>query len=588
MAKFILREHLENIITDSLNVFIRTQDSQGKLDPATSYPAIIKATKAAQFGDYQVNGILPLAKTLGTNPRELAQAFATYFAQEHSKEFAKVEVAGPGFVNLFLNDVWLAELTPNISHLQANLQAQTAQNIVIDYSAPNIAKEMHVGHLRTTIIGDSLVRVLEFLGHKVTKVNHIGDWGTQFGMLMAYMEEVEKDPEAAGVSIEDLDGFYRAAKARFDADPEFQTYARSLVVKLQGGDPHYYAKWKQLVDITMTQNNRTYRRLGVLLTDDDIMGESMYNPMLPEVVEQALEQGVATLDQGAVVAHLSEFKNKDGEDLGVILRKSDGGYLYATTDLAAMKYRVEHFKADNIIYCTDMRQANHFAQIEIIARKMGYLPESTKVTHAGFGMMLGKDGKPFKSRSGDVVRLNDLLDEAVERTQALLEARNSDVTGEERQELVNALAYGAIKYADLSKNRATDYIFDWDRMISFEGNTAPYMQYSYARIQSILRRHTLPATEAVLITNPYERNLVLKLQEFADVLDKVGSQLTPHLICTYLFELSGIFNSFYENVNIQKTEEKDLQESRINLINYTAKVLEQGLKLLGINVVERM
>ncbi|RIY35062.1 arginine--tRNA ligase [Psittacicella gerlachiana] len=588
MAKFILREYLENIITDSLNVFIRTQDPQGKLTPDTVYPAIIKPTKSAQFGDYQVNGILPLAKTLGTNPRELAQTFADYFAKEHSKEFAKVEVAGPGFVNLFLNDLWLAELTPNLAQLQKNLQTDKAQNIIVDYSAPNIAKEMHVGHLRTTIIGDSLVRVLEFFGHKVTKVNHIGDWGTQFGMLMAYMEEVEKDPEAHQVSIEDLDGFYRAAKARFDADEQFQTYARSLVVKLQGGDPHYLAKWKQLVDITMTQNNRTYRRLDVLLTDDDIMGESMYNPMLPQVVKETLEKGVATLDQGAVVAHLSEFKNKDGEDLGVILRKSDGGYLYATTDLAAMKYRVQELKADQIIYCTDMRQANHFAQIEIIARKMGYLPDTTKVTHAGFGMMLGNDGKPFKSRSGDVVRLNDLLDEAVERTEKLLAERNSEIVGEEKTKLVEALAYGSIKYSDLSKNRATDYVFDWDRMISFEGNTAPYMQYSYARIQSILRRFSLPETNAVMITNEYERNLVLKLQEFADVLDKVSVQLTPHLICTYLFELSGIFNSFYENVNIQKTEEQDLQASRINLINYTANILRVGLDLLGIKVVDRM
>ncbi|MFC6276024.1 arginine--tRNA ligase [Psittacicella hinzii] len=588
MTPFILREYLENIITSSLNEFIRSHANADKLDAGTIYPAIIKTTKAAQFGDYQVNGILPLAKTLGVVPRDLAQEFATFFAAKHALEFAKVEVAGPGFINLFLNDAWLAKLTPGIANLGTSLKTSTPRTIVVDYSAPNIAKEMHVGHLRTTIIGDSLVRVLEFFGHKVIKANHIGDWGTQFGMLMAYMEEVEKDPAAANVSIHDLDGFYRAAKARFDADEAFQTYARSLVVKLQAGDEHYLAKWRQLVDITMSQNNRTYKRLGVLLTDDDIMGESLYNPYLPGVVQDALDQGVATVDQGAVVAHLSEFKNKDGEDLGVILRKSDGGYLYATTDLAAMKFRVEHFKAQQIIYCTDSRQANHFAQIEIIARRLGYVPESTTITHAGFGMMLGTDGKPFKSRSGSVVRLGDLLDEAVERTTNLLNERNSDVTGDERQALVEALAYGAVKYADLSKNRATDYIFDWDRMISFEGNTAPYMQYSYARIRSILRRFALPADPQVQITNEHERNLVLKLQEFADVLTKVENQLMPHLICAYLYELSSTFNSFYEHVNVAKTEDAALQASRINLINYTAQVIALGLDLLGIKVVERM
>lgn len=587
MKHFILREYLEEIITSSLNTFIRAQDAEGKLEADTTYPAIIKPTKSVNFGDYQVNGVLPLAKTLGVNARELAQAFADDFAAKYAVEFAKVEVAGPGFINLFLSDAWLAALTPNLNNLQDNLRTDAPQNIVIDYSAPNIAKEMHVGHLRTTIIGDSLVRVLEYLGHNVIKANHIGDWGTQFGMLIGYMEETEKDP-SIDVDISDLDRFYRAAKARFDADPEFQTYARSLVVKLQSGDEHYLAQWRKLVDITMSQNNRTYQRLGVLLTDADIMGESLYNPMLPTVVQDALDRGVAEVDNGAVVVKLSEFKGKDGEDFGVILRKSDGGYLYATTDLAAMKYRVENFNADRIIYCVDMRQANHFAQIELIARKMGYVPETTEITHVGFGMMLGDDGRPFKSRSGDVVRLGDLLDEAVARTEALLQQRESDITGQEREELVAKVAYGSIKYADLSKNRTTDYVFDWDRMISFEGNTSPYMQYSYTRICSILRNFELPADKSVTISHPQERLLVLKLQEFADVLDKVGKTYYPHLICTYLYELSSIFSSFYEQINVRNTEDEALRNSRINLINYTAQVIKQGLDLLGIGVMPRM
>lgn len=587
MKHFILREYLEEIITSSLNSFIREQDAESKLEAATTYPAIIKPTKSANFGDYQVNGVLPLAKTLGVNARELAQSFADAFAAKYAVEFAKVEVAGPGFINLFLSDAWLADLTPNLNSLQENLRTEVPQNIVIDYSAPNIAKEMHVGHLRTTIIGDSLVRVLEYLGHNVIKANHIGDWGTQFGMLIAYMEETEKDPSIE-VDISDLDRFYRAAKARFDADTDFQTYARSLVVKLQSGDAHYLAQWRKLVDITMSQNNRTYQRLGVLLTDADIMGESLYNPMLPDVVQDALNRGVAQVDEGAVCVKLAEIKGRDGEDFGVILRKSDGGFLYATTDLAAMKYRVDNFKADRIIYCVDMRQANHFAQIELIARKMGYVPDSTEITHVGFGMMLGDDGRPFKSRSGDVVRLSDLLDEAVARTQALLDQRESAITGQEREELVAKVAYGAIKYADLSKNRTTDYVFDWDRMISFEGNTAPYMQYSYTRICSILRNFELPEDKRVTISHPQERLLVLKLQEFADVLDKVGKTYYPHLICTYLYELSSIFSSFYEQINVRNTEDLKLRNSRINLINYTAKVIKQGLELLGIGVMPRM
>lgn len=587
MAKFILREYLEEIITASLNSFIHEQDSDGKLDVNTTYPAIIKATKSANFGDYQVNGVLPLAKQLGRNPRELAQAFADSFAQKYATEFAKVEVAGPGFVNLFLNDAWLASLTTNLDNLQENLRPEKIETIVVDYSAPNIAKEMHVGHLRTTIIGDSLVRVLSYLGHNVIKANHIGDWGTQFGMLIAFMEETEQQHDEQ-VDIADLDKFYRQAKARFDASPDFQTYARSLVVKLQAGDEHYLAQWRKLVDVTMSQNNRTYQRLGVLLTDADIMGESLYNPFLPGVVEHALETGVAVVDDGAVVAKLAEFKGKDGEDFGVILRKSDGGYLYATTDLAAIQYRVQQLKADRIIYCTDSRQANHFAQIEIISRRLGYLPEQVAMCHVGFGMMLGDDGRPFKSRTGDVVRLGDLLDEAVERTENLLNARNSEITGAERTKLVETVAYGSIKYADLSKNRTTDYVFDWDRMISFEGNTAPYMQYSYTRIVSILRNYDLPASKSVVISHPTERDLVLKLQEFADVLEKVGTTYYPHLICTYLYELSSSFNSFYEQVNVSKTEDEGLRNSRINLINYTANVIKTGLDLLGIGVCPRM
>lgn len=591
MAKFILREYLEDLITHTLNEFIKAQDVEGKLDHSQVYPAIIKNSK---FADYQVNGILPLAKPLAKNPLELAEAFASEFAKANLVSeanplavFKGIEASKPGFINLHLNEAWLESLMPRLADLQAEVQSDHPQRILVDYSSPNIAKEMHVGHLRTTIIGDSLVRVLQYTGNDVIKANHIGDWGTQFGMLIAFMEESEKDP-SLNVNVSDLDGFYRQSKKRFDEDQAFQDYARSLVVKLQAGDPHYLQQWQKLVNITMMQNNETYRRLGVLLTDADIMGESLYNPMLPTAVADALEQGVATNDEGAVVVHLSEFQNKDGEDFGVILRKSDGGYLYATTDLAAMKYRSETLKAEKIIYCTDMRQANHFAQIEIIARKMGYLPKEVDIIHCGFGMMLGTDNKPFKSRSGDVVRLGDLLDEAVERTTKLLQERGSEIEGEERQQIIEALAYGAIKYADLSKNRTTDYVFDWDRMISFDGNTAPYMQYSYARIQSILRRFEKPANNQVKITNEWERNLVLKLQEFADVIDKVTQTYQPHLICTYLYELSSMFNAFYENVNVSKTEDLALRDSRINLIQYTASVIKTGLDLLGIKVVERM
>lgn len=599
MTAFNYRLYLEEGLTQALNNFIQqkfpelaTQNTH-ETEPKV-YDALVKPTKDVKFGDYQVNGVLPLAKIFKANPRELATGFVDFLQSSPlANDFVKIEVAGPGFINLFLNDARIGELTASVTQVPT---VDNPQKIVVDYSAPNIAKEMHVGHLRTTIIGDSVVRVLQYLGHNVVKANHIGDWGTQFGMLIGFMEHVEADGNL-NVDVADLDAFYRQAKAHFDANPEFQDYARSLVVKLQAGDEHYLAQWRKLVEVTMSQNNRTYQRLGVLLTDDDIYGESFYNPLLPGVVQQALDTGIAKVDDGAVVVHLEQYKNKDGEDFGVILRKSDGGYLYATTDLAAMKYRGQELKADRILYCTDSRQATHFAQIEIIARQLGYLSPAQEVQHVGFGMMLGTDGKPFKSRSGEVVKLGDLLDESIARTTKLVDERGNELTAQERQDVIEAMAYGAIKYSDLSKNRITDYVFDWDRMISFEGNTAPYMQYSYTRIASILRRlednqaenqAETTQTAPVQVTNVYERNLSLKLLEFVDVVQRVGQQCTPHLICQYIFELASVFNAFYENVNVVKTEDPALRASRTSLIKYTAHVLKTGLDLLGIKTVERM
>lgn len=527
----------------------------------------VRQSAKVQFGDYQANGVMAVAKKLGMAPRQLAEQVLSHL--DLSGIASKVEIAGPGFINIFLDPAFLAEnVSSALKSERLGVAQPQAQTVVVDYSAPNVAKEMHVGHLRSTIIGDAAVRTLEFLGHKVIRANHVGDWGTQFGMLIAYLEKQQQE-NAGEMALADLEGFYREAKKHYDEDEAFAERARSYVVKLQGGDEYFREMWRKLVDITMSQNQLTYNRLNVTLTRDDVMGESLYNPMLPGIVADLKAQGLAVESEGATVVFLDEYKNKEGEPMGVIIQKKDGGYLYTTTDIACAKYRYENLHADRVLYYIDSRQHQHLMQAWTIVRKAGYVPDSVPLEHHMFGMMLGKDGKPFKTRAGGTVKLADLLDEALERARRLVAEKNPDMPADELEKLANAVGIGAVKYADLSKNRTTDYIFDWDNMLAFEGNTAPYMQYAYTRVLSVFRKADIDestlAAAPVVITEDREAQLAARLLQFEETLTVVAREGTPHVMCSYLYDLAGLFSGFYEHCPILSAESEETQIGRAHV-----------------------
>ncbi len=549
-------------------------------------PVILQPAKNADFGDFQINGVMGAAKQAKQNPRELAQKVADALAGSAVIESA--EVAGPGFINLRLNAGFLAE------HLRAALNdtrcgvAETAnkQTVVIDYSSPNLAKEMHVGHLRSSIIGDSIARILGFLGHTVIRQNHVGDWGTQFGMLVAYM--VEQQQHNAEFQLSDLEQFYRNAKVRFDEDAAFADTAREYVVKLQGGDEAVLALWKQFVEISLSHAQNVYDTLGLLLTPEDVAGESKYNDDLQVVVDDLTAKGLAVDDDGAKVVFLDEFKNKEDEPAAYIVQKSGGGFLYSTTDLACIRDYVGRLKGDRLLYVVDHRQGLHFAQLFATSRKAGYLPENVSAEFIGFGTMMGKDGKPFKTRSGDTVKLADLLGEAVERATALVQSKNGGLAAEEAAAIGRTVGIGAVKYADLSKNRTSDYVFDWDVMLSFEGNTAPYLQYAYTRVQSVFRKAgEWDKTAALALNEPLEKQLAVELLKFEDVLQNAADTSYPHYLAAYLFQVATLFSRFYEACPILKAEGQT-RNTRLQLAALTGATLKQGLELLGIETLEVM
>ena len=576
--------NIQSILSDKIKQAMIAAGADEQCD------ALIRQSSKPQFGDYQANGIMAAAKKLGLNPREFAQKVLDN--ADLSDVAEKTEIAGPGFINIFLNPTWLTNnVSAALKDQNLGVSANEKQTIVIDYSSPNVAKEMHVGHLRSTIIGDAVVRTLEFLGHNVIRANHVGDWGTQFGMLIAYLEKMENE-HASEMELQDLEAFYREAKKHYDEDEAFAEKARNYVVKLQGGDEYCRTMWKKLVDITMQQNQRNYDRLNVTLTEKDVMGESLYNPMLPAIVEDLKKQGLAVEDEGALVVYLDEFKNKEGEPMGVIVQKKDGGFLYTTTDIAAAKYRYETLKADRALVFSDTRQSQHMQQAWLITRKAGYVPDSFSLEHKNFGMMLGKDSKPFKTRTGGTVKLADLLDEAIERATVLINEKNTNLSDEEKTAVIEAVGIGSVKYADLSKNRTTDYVFDWDNMLSFEGNTAPYMQYAYTRIRSIFNKAdvnpTALAEAKIQLSDEKERALAIKLLQFEEAVQTVGKEGTPHVLCAYLYELAGVFSSFYEHCPILNAEDENVKLSRLKLASLTEKTLKQGLALLGIKTIEKM
>ncbi|MDJ0023772.1 MULTISPECIES: arginine--tRNA ligase [Pantoea] len=575
--------NIQALLSDKVSQAMRAAGAPDDCEP------LVRQSAKVQFGDYQANGIMGAAKRLGQAPRQLAEQVVKHL--DLTGIASHTEIAGPGFINIFLERQWLAQQAAQaLQQPDLGVSKPEPQTIVIDYSAPNVAKEMHVGHVRSTIIGDAAVRTLEFLGHNVIRANHVGDWGTQFGMLIAYLEK-QQNEDHADIALADLEAFYREAKRTYDEDEAFAARARSYVVKLQGGDEYCRTMWKKLVDITMSQNQLVYDRLNVTLTRNDVMGESLYNDMLPGIVADLREKGLAVTSEGATVVFLDEYKNKEGEPMGVIIQKKDGGYLYTTTDIACAKYRYETLHADRVLYYIDSRQHQHLQQAWTIVRKAGYVPASVPLEHHAFGMMLGKDGRPFKTRSGGTIKLADLLDEAVERAHTLVSAKNPEMSPQELADLAEIVGIGAVKYADLSKSRTTDYIFDWDNMLAFEGNTAPYMQYAYTRVLSVFRKAGLDAetlSGEITLTDEREALLATRLLQFEEVITQVARDGTPHVMCAYLYDLAGLFSGFYEHCPILAAEEASVRNSRLQLAALTAKTLKQGLDTLGIKTVERM
>jgi arginyl-tRNA synthetase len=548
--------------------------------------ANVQPSVRPEFGDYQANGVMTAAKIRRMSPRALAQEVVERL--DLTGIASNIEVAGPGFINIFIAPDYLAQrLMSALGRADLAVPPAGKQRVVIDYSSPNLAKEMHVGHLRSTIIGDSLARVLRFVGHEVIPQNHVGDWGTQFGMLTAYMVDTEQSGEV-DIVLADLESFYKRSKQRFDEDPDFADRSRDYVVKLQSGDPRVRQLWKRFLDVSMSHCEEIYRALGVDLSRADVHGESAYNDDLDVVVTDLTTRGMAVTSEGAQVVFLNEFKNKEGEPAAYIIQKRDGGYLYPTSDLAAIRYRVGTLNADRILYVVDARQSLHFQQLFAVARKAGYAPETVSLEHVEFGAVLGTDGKPFKTRSGDTVKLADLLAEAVRRALALVTEKNPELPEAARIVIAYAVGIGAVKYADLSKNRKSDYVFDWNSMLSFDGNTAPYLQYAYTRIRSLFRRAgDWSASAPIDVTQAAERHLAVQLARFADAVHAVARDSMPHYLGGYLYDLATLFMRFYEECPVLKAEGV-ARASRLQLCSLTADTLRTGLRLLGIEVLETM
>ncbi|HEY0718662.1 MAG TPA: arginine--tRNA ligase [Streptosporangiaceae bacterium] len=549
--------------------------------------------RPSQHADFQANVALSLARQLGRPPRDVAAELMN--ALDVADVCLPPEVSGPGFINLTLRNDWIARQADAMRADERLGTAATAapQTVVVEYSSPNIAKEMHVGHLRTTIVGDAIARVLDFAGHRVIRDNHVGDWGTPFGMLIEHLLDVGESSAEAATLRTDPNTFYQAARAKFDADPVFADRARQRVVLLQGGDPATLRLWQELIDLFKDYLHRIYHRLVVTLTDDDIRGESFYNAMLPAVVSDLEAAGLAVPSEGALCVFPPGFTGRDGSPLPVIVRKSDGGYNYSSTDLATIRYRVDDLHVDRAVYVVGSAQALHFRMAFAVARLAGWIPDGVSFEHAQIGNVLGTDGKILRTRSGDSIKLSSLLQEGVDRARGILNELEASTQFDEgtRNAIAEAVGIGAVKYADLSTARDSEYVFDWDRMISFKGNTGPYLQYATARIRSIFRRAGLDpddVTGPVVIEEEAERDLALKLLGFGPAVWAVADSAEPHRLCTYLFELASQFTTFYELCPVLKADLGAVRESRLALCALTLRVLVGGLGLLGVPVPERM
>ncbi|MEU5882720.1 arginine--tRNA ligase [Spirillospora sp. NPDC047279] len=565
-----------------------------------SYADTDPVIRPSQFADLQANVAMSLVKPLTAergekqNPRDIANEIAERI--DKGDLIDKVEVSGPGFINLTLRDGWIAAQADGVlADPRLGVPAATdPQRVVVEYSSPNVAKEMHVGHLRTTIVGDSIGRILEFLGHDVIRDNHVGDWGTPFGMLIEHLLDLGEDKAADDdASVSDLTAFYQAARTKFDGDEEFAGRSRQRVVSLQAGDAETMRLWQVLVDVSKRYFNTVYGRLGVTLGDEHIKGESFYNDLLAPTVQELESKGIAVVSDGALCAFPPGFTGREGEPLPVIIRKSDGGYNYSTTDLATIRYRVDTEHVNRMIYVVGAPQALHFQMVFAVARMAGWLNDDVRAEHAQIGNVLGTDGKILRTRAGGTVKLAELLDEAVERAGRAYDDVNPDDSAgpAARAEIAEAVGIGAVKYADLSVARDSEYIFDFDRMISFKGNTGPYLQYAVARIHSIFRKGGVTpadATAPITITEPAERALALQLLSFGPVLEQAGETAEPHKLASYVFAVADAFTTFFESCPVLKAPDEETKQSRLSLCAATLRTMTTGLDLLGVPTLERM
>jgi arginyl-tRNA synthetase len=568
----------------------RLQAAVGKAFGA-EHAGVDAMVRRSERADFQADLAMGLAKALKRPPRQVAEAVVA--AAELADLCERVEIAGPGFINLTVKTAFLEQALAGIARDdRLGLPFVTKKDrVVIDYSAPNVAKEMHVGHLRSTIIGDALARLLAFAGHDVIRQNHIGDWGTPFGMLIEHLLDVGEG--GAQASMGELSDFYRAARVKFDTDPTFAERARQRVVLLQAGDERTLELWRKLVELSKRYFSSVYERLGVGLRDEDVRGESAYNSVLAEIAAELERKGLASINDGALCAFPPGFTNREGEPLPLIVRKQDGGYGYGATDLAALRYRTQTLGGTRLLYVVGAPQAQHLAMVYAVGTQAGWLAPPARAEHVAFGSILGADKKMFKTRAGETVRLTDLLDEAVERAAAELEKRSPDGDAAARLTLAAQIGIGAVKYADLANDRIKDYVFDFDRMLAPEGRTGPYLQYAHARICSIFRKGaeggvTRKENAAVTLVEPAERKLAIELLDFGTAVVEAGEALRPHRLAGYLYDLATVFTAFFETCSVLKAPDEATRDSRLALCDLTARVLERGLGLLGIAAPERM
>lgn len=551
---------------------------------------IICISSKNQDSDYQSNGIIKIAKSLKKDPYKLSIQVKKNI--NLTSICSKITLSKTGFINFYLDKRWLSKkLELALSTNKLGIKRQKKQVIIVDYSSPNIAKSMHVGHLRSTIIGDSMVKHLEFLGHKVIRTNHIGDWGTQFGMLIAYYEEQLTLIKEKKICLNNLENFYHQAKKKYEQDNTFSKKSRKYVVKLQQGDEYIRTLWKKLVNITIQKNQELYIKLNVSLKTKHIVAESFYNEMLPEIVKDLKQKKIAVSIEGTTIVFLKEFRNRDGAPMGVVIQKKDGGFLYSTVDIACLRYRYQTLHADRILYYTDSRQNQHLKQIWIIGKKAGYIPDNFLLEHHMFGMVLSANKRPFQTRKGNTISLLQLIEKSISKATKVVKEKNPNLSTIKTEKLATAIGIGAIKYADLSQVRTNNYVFNWEKMLNFDGNTSLYIQYAYVRIMSIFKK--IKISKIKLIKNIFlehisEKLLAIKLLQFEEIIVKIAKNGTPHLMCKYLYEISVLFSQFYEKCSILSSDNQKLLHSRLNLLILVSKTLKQGLNMLGIETINHM